>query len=163
MIVVFRWWFFAGAAGLFLLAKGGVESELSLRCSAEPSPMELGDLENGAALPQGFVRIGKHHALFHATVARERSGRIQRVLFPIASLENEYAAEWDRLRTRYGRVGDVPVGQVPKLDTVRVLVIAGPESETGRDALRGEGRIEPEVVGIVHSFARHRVSVRSSS
>lgn len=62
MLVVFRWWYFLGIAGLGLAINGAPEFALSLRASADPVPTELAQLGTEGRVVEPHVRIGAHEA-----------------------------------------------------------------------------------------------------
>lgn len=122
MFVIFRWWYFVGAGGVALAAYGGIETNFALKSGPEPTAVTMEQLTNGAPPPQPWVKLGAHVALLDRQVAFERSGRVKFVLHPIVGPEHPYLQAWKAVLARYGRVEDVPVGQLPRLDDVRVLV-----------------------------------------
>lgn len=155
MFIIFRWWFFAGALGIGLLVKGGVEAQLASKCSDEPTPIEVKDLESGAQLDQPYVKVGQHVALYRETVTRQRkTGTVESVMYPIVEEGHPYLEAWERLLTKYGCYEDIPIGQIPTLDGVRVLVLAGPKTPSWDEAQRGQSRVETQVVGVAFPFAK---------
>jgi len=119
MLIIFRWWYFLGIGGIGLTAFGAVETGHELDSEPEPALVSLAALESGAAPPQPYVRLGANLAMYPMLAYQERSGRIENVCYPLISEDHAYVQAWRKLAERYGDA-DVPPGEVPVLDGVRV-------------------------------------------
>ncbi len=77
MLIIFRWWYFLGIAGVSLTAFGVIETGHALDNEPEPAQVSLAGLESGAAPAQTFVRLGTNVAMYPMLAYEERrSGRI---------------------------------------------------------------------------------------
>ena len=122
MILVLRWWYFAGIAGIAATAFGCIETKLAFDSGAEPTPVTIEQLSTGVVPTQPWVRLGPHVALLDHAVWLESRGRVRSAFHPVVAESHPYIEAWRVLAKRYARVEDVPVGQLPLLDSIRVLV-----------------------------------------
>lgn len=102
MFIIFRWWYFAGIAGIGLTIYGGVETKLALQSSSEPIAVTIDDLDSGTPLAQPFVRLGAHVALEPLGVARRaKRSKTSKVVYPLVGVEHPIVrALADRPRTK---------------------------------------------------------------
>jgi len=86
MLIVFRWWYWIGAAGVALFAHGAVESTLALKAGSEPIAVSVEDLASGKPLTQRWVRLDRLVALEPLGMAwRAKRRGSSKVLFPLAA------------------------------------------------------------------------------
>ena len=81
MLVIFRWWYFLGIAGLGLAVTGAPELALALRASADPAPTELTQLGVDGRIAEPHVRIGDHAAHYSKGRVVTRSSKWRRSWF----------------------------------------------------------------------------------
>ncbi len=85
MLIVFRWWYFAGMAGVALFAHGAIESTLALKAGSEPIAVSVEDLASGKPLEQRWVTLGRHVALEPLGISwRAKRDRGSKVVYPLA-------------------------------------------------------------------------------
>ena len=73
-IIVWRWWYFLGIAGIVLTVWGGAETRHATASGSEPADVAVADLQRGAAGPQPWVRLGEHLAPY-SVAGTPRTGR----------------------------------------------------------------------------------------
>lgn len=85
MIIVWRWWYFLGLAGLFLTVWGSIEVKHSAASGASPVAVSIDHLDRGEDVEQPFVRIGAHVALYGFTTSwvSEGEDRIHWSIYPV--------------------------------------------------------------------------------
>lgn len=88
MFIIFRWWYFAGIAGIGLTVYGGFESRLAMRSGAEPIAVTIDDLEACKALAQPYVRLGEHVALEPLGISHRAKRGASTVVYPLVAPEN---------------------------------------------------------------------------
>src|SRR5687767_7201750 len=101
MLVIFRWWYFAGLAGVGAMAFGGIETSLALKSGAEPTPVTIEQLSTGSAPAEPWVRLGAHVALHDQVFALEAKGRVKAAFHPAVAADHPYNEAWQALRKRY--------------------------------------------------------------
>lgn len=148
MLIVFRWWYFVGIAGLVLAVKGGIELNLASKVADEPQVVQLADLENGVAPDQPFVKIETHYAAFDRAVYFERKGRITELVYPIVSEQHPWSLQCGELIDKYGDPAKVPVGEVPRLEPL-VLVTTSRFKRTSEVPEAGD---QPAAMGILERY-----------
>ena len=122
MLIVFRWWYFVGIAGLVLAALGVRETSLAMKAAKEPEDIRLVALENGERPSQPFVRIDAHYAVYGACSYESKRDRIKSTVYPIVSAEHPWSKGWDALNAKYENPDDIPRGEMPPLEPLQVLV-----------------------------------------
>jgi hypothetical protein len=62
-------------AGFFLIDRGRRQIEMLQKAGADPTPVELAELEAGKPLPQTYIRLGKHVRLYPLSVYTTRKSQ----------------------------------------------------------------------------------------
>lgn len=125
MIIVWRWWYFLGIAGIVLVTWGAVETGHATASGAEPADVAVAALQRGDGGTQPFVRIGEHVALYGHAVGwgDEDNDRLDWSIYPIIAKDHAYLAAWHALDERYPNPDDIPESEYPRLDGVNVFVM----------------------------------------
>lgn len=87
-MIIFRWWYFTGIAGLALCVFGSIETNLALQSGTAPIVVTIDDLEGGQQLAQPFVRLGEHVALEQLGVTHRRRRGQAKVLYPLVGVNH---------------------------------------------------------------------------
>jgi hypothetical protein len=122
MLIIYRWWYFLGLAGVGFTGFGLFEMSDAWANGSEPAPISLASLEAGTKPPQTYVSIGEHVALFPFLSSRQKAGVVEATCYPIVSRDHEYLRAWGKLGERYG-TASVPAEEVPELMNARVYVL----------------------------------------
>lgn len=122
MLVIFRWWYFLGIAGIGLTTVGAIETKLAARAGSSPIAVSLDALERGEAPDQPYAALGEHVALFNHTVQYGRKGGIDWSCYPVIGKDHAYLKDWRTCLERYETPADIPARDVPRLKDVVVFV-----------------------------------------
>jgi hypothetical protein len=156
MIIIFRWWFFVGIAGLGAGVYGGRELELARHASPEPVPMELAALEAGEMPAQPHIRIGAHVAQFDACLSVSRGSRLEAIYYPITTPGAGPGRRTVVVKSKqFERLDQVPGTQrtVPGLSGI--LTTAAEVTTKDRDAvLRMVGARDARAVPVLEAHRR---------
>lgn len=87
-MIIFRWWYFTGIAGVGLCVFGSIETNLALQSGTTPIVVTIADLEGGQPLAQPFVRLGEHVALERLGVSHRRRRGQSKVLYPLVAVDH---------------------------------------------------------------------------
>ena len=119
MLIVFRWWYWAGMAGVALFAHGAIESTLALKAGSEPIAVSVEDLASGKPLAQRWVTVGRHVALEPlGTSWRGKRGKGSKVLYPLAEPDDPIVGA---LAPGKGKLKS----DLPGFDTCHVFALRG--------------------------------------
>jgi hypothetical protein len=88
VLIIWRWWYFAGLAGVGCIAYGVVETGVAMRSGQEPMAVAFADLEQGKPLEQPYVRLGEHFALDVRVTRSGRKGSKAKTMYPLVRVDH---------------------------------------------------------------------------
>ena len=124
MIIIWRWWYVFGIAGLALTIWASAETRHAAASTSVPVDVAASALQRGDEAEQPFVRIGSHVALYDHAVGwgPEIGDRLDWAVYPIVSADHPYLEAWRELERRYADLDDVPDDEVPVLAGAHLFV-----------------------------------------
>ena len=150
MLIVFRWWYFLGVTGLVLLGVGIAEIRIATRTATEPEAIRVQELEGGKLPTQPYVRLDAHYAVFESTVYEHKRERIKDLIYPVVSEQHPWSLAWQRLQEKYSSPDQIPTGEIPALEPIRVLMLSDRFDKV--DDIPDSGRDEPAAEGILFTW-----------
>lgn len=146
MLIVFRWWYFAGVLGLALLIYGGSEARLALQSTSEPVAISFADLEKNDLGAMRHVRLGQHVALEALGVSLTRGSRetVEKVAYPLLAIDDPYLQ-------RVAALDPSKEQKVPDLNDAHVIAVRSVVSDNGE--LRDTFETVDAVEGVLFDYA----------